>query len=134
MRINLTRAWPRTFFFAAVIVFAGILTFSSGKAYLAARWQASSNPELWPKAVRLEPDNAEYWGHVGLSRQWDLSTGGIHDSVRYLNKAVQVNPRSSDLWMKLADAYQTSGDPVHALGAYEKAQSNYPISAEVAWR
>jgi hypothetical protein len=36
--------------------------------------------------------------------------------------------------MDLADAYQASGDAVQAQQAYEKAQANYPISSEVAWR
>jgi hypothetical protein len=36
--------------------------------------------------------------------------------------------------MELADAYQTSGDSVHAQDAYERARENYPMSAEVAWR
>jgi tetratricopeptide (TPR) repeat protein len=134
MRIDLTRAWPRALFFAVVILFSGILTFFSGKVFLAAHWNASSKPELWQKAVRLEPGNAEYWSHVGLSRQWDLSPDGIHEAVRYLQIATQLNPRSADLWMELADAYQTSGDPVRAQKAYEEAQADYPISAEVAWR
>jgi tetratricopeptide (TPR) repeat protein len=134
MQIDLTRAWPRTCVFVVVVLFSGILTFFSGKAYLAAQWNASPNPELWLKAVRLEPGNAEYWARVGLSRQGDLSPGGIHEAVRYLQRATQLNPRSSDLWMELADVYQTSGDPVRAQEAYEKAQSNYPISSEVAWR
>jgi Tetratricopeptide repeat len=134
MRIDLTRVWPRTFFLAVILLLAGTLTLFSGKAYLAAHWNASSKPELWLKAVRLEPDNAEYWGHLGLERQWDLSTGGIHQAVNYLEMATRVDPRSADLWMNLADAYQTAGDPVRAQQAYEKAQANYPISAEVAWR
>ena len=134
MQIDLIRAWPRTCLLAVVVLFSGVLTFFSGKAFLAVHWNASSNPELWPKAVRLEPGNAEYWGHVGLSRQWDLSPGGNHEAVRYLQIATQVNPHSADLWMELADAYQTSGDPVRAQGAYERARANYPISSEVAWR
>jgi tetratricopeptide (TPR) repeat protein len=134
MRINLTRAWPRTCFLAVVFLISGALAFFSGKAYLAADWNASSKPELWLKAARLETGNAEYWGHVGLSRQWDLSSGDIRQAVSYLQKATHVNPRSADLWMELADAYQASGDPVRAQEAYERAQANYPISSEVAWR
>ena len=134
MRIDLTRAWPRTCFFVFVILFSGILTLFSGKAYLAAHWNASSKPELWQEATRLEPGNAEYWRHLGLTLQWDLSPGDIHQAVSYLQKATHVDPWSADLWMELADAYQASGDPVRAQGAYEKAQTNYPISAEVAWR
>jgi hypothetical protein len=134
MRIDLTRAWARTCFLAVVFLSSGVLAFFSGKAYLAAHWNASSKPELWQKAVRLEPGNAEYWSHVGLSRQWELSPDGIHEAVRYLQIATQINPRSADLWMELADAYQTSGDPIRAQEAYERAQADYPISAEVAWR
>lgn len=134
MRINLTRPWFRIFFLATVILCSAILTFFSGKAYLAAHWSRSPNPELWQKAVRLEPGNAEYWGHIGLLRQWDLSPDGMYEAVRYLQMATELNPRSADLWMELADAYQMSGDPVHAQEAYEKAQENFPVSAEVAWR
>jgi len=134
MRIDLTRPWHRTLFLGAVILCSGVLTFFSGKAYLAAHWNRSPNPELWQKAVRLEPGNAEYWGRLGLARQWDLSPDGMYEAVRYLRRATELNPRSADLWMELADAYQTSGDPVHAQEAYEKAQENFPVSAEVAWR
>jgi tetratricopeptide (TPR) repeat protein len=134
MRIDLTRSWSRTFFLAAVILCSGVLTFSSGKAYLAAHWNRSPNPELWQKAVRLEPGNAEYWGHVGLARRWDLSPDGTHEAVHYLQRATEINARSSDLWMELADAYQMSGNPERAQEAYEKARDNYPTSAEVAWR
>ncbi len=134
IRIDLTRPWPLTFFIVVVVLCSGILSFFSGKAYLAAHWIASSQPELWLKAARLEPSNAEYWGHVGLARQWDLSPDGMGESIRYLQKATELNPRSADLWMELADAYQTSGDPVHAQEAYEKAQKNFPVSAGVAWR
>jgi hypothetical protein len=111
-----------------------MLAFLSGKAFLAAHWNRSPNPELWQKAVRLEPGNAEYWGHLGLARQWDLSPDGMHEAVRDLQRATELNPRSADLWMELADAYQTSGDPIHAQEAYEKAQESFPVSAEVAWR
>ncbi|MGB7730051.1 MAG: tetratricopeptide repeat protein [Candidatus Acidiferrum sp.] len=134
MQIDLTGAWPRTCFFALVAFFSGMLTFLSGKAYLAAHWNTSAKPELWRASIKLEPGNAEYWRHLGLSRQWDLSTDGMQEAVRYLQVAAQVNPQSADLWMELGDAYQTSGDPVRAQEAYERAQANYPISPEVAWR
>ncbi len=134
MRIDLTRAWPRAFFLSVVILCSVILTFFSGKAYLAAHWNASSNPGLWLRAARLEAGNAQYWGRLGLSRQWDLSPDGYHEAVSYLQRATQADPRSADLWMELADAYQTSGDPTRAQEAFEKAQASYPISAEVAWR
>src|SRR5208282_3040755 len=134
MRIDLTSPLPRTCFLAVVFVASGVLVFFSGKALLAAHWNASAKPDLWRKAIQLEPGNGEYWGHLGLSREWDLSPGGMREATRYLQRATQVNSRSSGLWMELADAYRTSGDPVRAQEAYENAQANYPISSEVAWR
>jgi tetratricopeptide (TPR) repeat protein len=134
MRIDLIRGWPRIFFLATVLLCAGILTFFSGKAYIAERWNASAKPGLWLQTVRLEPGNAEYWRHLGLYRQWDLSPGGIYEAQGDLQRATQIDPRSADLWMELADAYQSSGDLVRAQEAYGNAEADYPISAEVAWR
>jgi hypothetical protein len=134
MRIDLNRSWARPSLIGAVALLSGMLIFFGGKVFVAERDNASMNAKLWLRAVRLEPGNAEYWGHVGLSRQWDLSSGGNREAIRYLGKAVEVNPRSSDLWMELADTYQTSGDPVDARTSYEKAQASYPISSEIAWR
>jgi tetratricopeptide (TPR) repeat protein len=134
MRIDLTRVCVRTLFLAVVASCACLLTFLSTKAYLAERWNASSKPRLWVKAVRLEQGNAEYWAHVGRYRQWDLSPGGIHEAQSNLQRATEINPHSAELWMELADAYQSSGDPARAEQAYKEAQANYPISAEVAWR
>jgi tetratricopeptide (TPR) repeat protein len=134
MRIDLTRAWSRICFLTVVCLFSGVLAFSSGRAFLATHWNASSNPNLWQKASKLEPGNAEYWSHAGLSKQWELIPGGVHEAIRGLELATQANPWSASLWMELADAYQASGDSVQAQQAYEKAQANYPISPEVAWR
>ena len=134
MRIDFTHVRPKVSFLAFILFVSGILTFLSGKAFLAAHWNASSNPDLWLKAVRLEPGNAEYWGHVGVSQEWDLEPLRIQEAIRSLQKATEKNPRSADLWMELADAHASSGDPVRAREAYERAQANYPMSAEVAWR
>lgn len=133
LRIVLAHAWQRIFFVAAVFLLAGALIFLTGTAYLAEHWNASSRPELWLKAVSLEPDDAKYWAQVGLEKQWELNPGDMQ-SLRYLKKATQADPGSADLWMDLADGYQVAGDPVHAQEAYEKAQADYPISPEVAWR
>ena len=96
---------------AGVLLCSGTLTLLSGKAYLAAHWNASSQPEQWQRAARLEPGNAEYWAHLGRLGQWELRPGGNQEAIGYLEKATGINPLSADLWMELADAYQASGDP-----------------------
>jgi len=63
-----------------------------------------------------------------------LSPGGLQEAVSNLERATHADPLSADLWMELADAYVSSNDLVRAQDAYEKAQADYPMSAEVAWR
>src|SRR5271157_1662156 len=112
MVIDLDCVRTRATFLAVVLLSSTAIVFYSGKAFLASHWNVSSNPDLWRRASRLEPGNADYWSHLGLSGRWELSPVGIREAVRDLELATQVNPQSADLWMELADAYQASGDPV----------------------
>ena len=134
MRIDLTSLRARVLFGFVVVLAGGILAFAGGEAWLAEHWNASSRPELWRKAAAIEPDDAEYWRHLGLYRQWDVGHGDVHEAVRYLRRATRIDPRSAGSWMQLADAYQASGDAADAEKAYAQAQADYPISSEVAWR
>ena len=134
MKINLTRLGPRTTFLSIAFLCSAALIFFSAKAYIAARWDASSNPELRLKAAKLEPGNAEYWRHAGLLRQWDVNPSDMREAVHYLQTAAKVDSRSSGIWMDLADTYATAGDASGAKEAYETAQASFPMSAEVAWR
>ena len=134
MQLELTRGWQRALFFLTVLLVSGVVIFGSAKVYVAARWDASSNPEMWVKAAKLEPGNAEYWRHAGLLQQWDVNPSDMRDAVHYLQVATKVNSRSSGVWMDLADTYATAGDAERARAAFERAQSSFPMSAEVAWR
>ena len=134
MRLDLSRTWQRVLFLATAVILSGTVIIFSAKAYIAARWDASLNPALCLKAAKLEPGNAEYWRHAGLLRQWDLNPSDMRDAVLYLQMATKVNSRSSGIWMDLADTYATTGDAERAKEAYERAQTSFPMSAEVAWR
>lgn len=134
MQLELTRIWQRALFLLTVLLVSGLVIFFSAKAYVAARWDASSDPEMWVRAAKLEPGNAEYWRHAGLLRQWDVNPSDMRDAVHYLQVAAKVNSRSSGVWMDLADTYATAGDAERARAAYERAQTSFPMSAEVAWR
>jgi tetratricopeptide (TPR) repeat protein len=134
MEIDLTRAWARAAFLTVVTVCSGVLSFFGGKACVAALLNSSPNSQAWLKAANLEPGNAEYWAHVGLSQQWELSSDNARDAALFLQKATQLNPHSADLWMALADEYESLADSGSAEKAYEKAQADYPVSSDVAWR
>lgn len=134
MVIELNKVWARAVFLSIVLATVAALSYFSGRAFLASTWNASSAPDLWRRAARLEPRNAEYWRHAGLIGQWELSSEGTAEAIRDLEIATRVNPRSATLWMELADAYLSAGDPIRAQKAYTVAQLSYPASAEVAWR
>jgi hypothetical protein len=134
MQLDLSSVCRRAMFISAAVFLSGTVIFLSVRVYMAARWNASANPELWLRAAKLEPGNAEYWRHAGLLRQWDLDPGDVREAVQYLQVATKVNSRSSGVWMDLADVYATAGDASRASEAYQKAQASFPMSAEVAWR
>lgn len=134
MRIGLDRAGVRWLFLAVVLTFAGVLFFLAGKVWLAAYWDASSKPQLWEMAAKLEPKNAGYWLHLGLYYEQDLDHGNLRQAVSDFEKAARANPRSDEIWLNTASAYEILGEPRAARRAYERAQASYPISPVVAWR
>jgi tetratricopeptide (TPR) repeat protein len=134
MRIDLTYRWSRSLFLTAVVLVAGPLILICGKVWLAEHWNGSSRPELWRKAAKLEPGDADYWRHLGLYKQLGMDDSSNPQPIVYLQRAARTDPRSAELWMDFADSYETAGEPRRAQQAYERAQRNYPMSAEVAWR
>lgn len=134
MRIDLTSLQSRLALLSVVLCLSGALSFFAGKLWLADHWGAASNSELWCRAARLEPGNADYWRNLGLHTQWTLGANERDKALSYLMRAAQTNPHSAGLWMDLADAYQASGDAAGAQQAYQKAVAAYPVSGEVAWR
>jgi len=134
MRISLSVPPARWIFLLVVIFTFAAICYSAGKACLAAAWSASTDPQGWKAAIRLEPQNASYFERWGLYRQWELDQRDLGEAVRYLERAVQLDPLSAKFRLELASAYEIQGDEAHAHQAYEAAKLEYPISADVAWR
>jgi tetratricopeptide (TPR) repeat protein len=134
MQISLSSDWRRSLFLILIVLAPAGLIFGAGKAWLAAHWAASSNPDAWFRAAKLEPGNAEYWHRLGLLEEWDFERGDPHQAILYLRRATETNPRSDMDWMDLASAYESVGKMAPAQEAFERAKTAYPASAEVAWR
>jgi tetratricopeptide (TPR) repeat protein len=105
-----------------------------GKVWLAQHWSASPNPQLWLWAAELEPGNAGYWERLGLYAGSDIQHLDVDQAIAYLKIAAKINPRSDEIWADLASAYEELGRAAEAREAYQKAQEDYPISGEIAWR
>ena len=134
MRISLETVRARwSFVFVLVFISAGFC-FLVGKVWLAQHWSASPNPQLWLRAAKLEPGNAEYWQRLGLYAESDIQHLDVSQAIAYLKRAAKVNPRSDEIWVDLASAYEELGRAAEAREAYQNAQADYPISGEIAWR
>lgn len=121
---------------AAVIAIVAAVWFcySGGKHALASHYAASSNPENWERAARIEPDNPETWYRLGRFRQLDFDNADIPLAISYYRRAIQLNPRSPYYKLDLAGALEMAGNNGEADSYFRAAQAAYPISAEVSWK
>jgi tetratricopeptide (TPR) repeat protein len=101
---------------------------------MASYYGASSNPDDWPRASRIEPANAENWYRLGRYRQLDFEHSDLPLAITYYRRAVELDPHSPYYKLDLASALEMNGDDVEAEKYFRGAQENYPISAEVSWR
>ena len=121
---------------AAVIAIVAALWFcyAGGKHALASHYAASSNPQNWERAARIEPDNPATWYQLGRYRQLDFDNADIPLSISYYRRAIQLNPRSPYFKVDLASALEAVGNNDEADSYFRAAQAAYPISAEVSWK
>src|SRR5216683_3141024 len=121
---------------AAVIAIVAAVWFcyAGSKHALASHYAASSNPEDWKRAARIEPGNAEIWYRLGRFRQLDFDNADVPLSISYYRRAEQLNPRSPYYKLDLAGALEMAGNNDEADANFRAAQAAYPISAEVSWK
>ncbi|MHB8753380.1 MAG: tetratricopeptide repeat protein [Candidatus Acidiferrales bacterium] len=125
------KRWATLCLAAAV---SAILIYQAGKLSLAWYWESSGQPVQEMRAARLVSGDAEGWEQLGEAVEFNFASPDPKRAITYYLRAVKENPRSASHWIALASAYEAAGDLNHAKGAYEKAQHDYPISAEVAWQ
>ena len=124
----------RWLIFSGILVAAGSLAFSAAQHALAAHWAASPDSEMWLRAARREPLNADLWYQLGRYRQLNFEHSDLPLAISYYRRAISINPGSASYWMDLAGAYESAGDAAQAEQAFRKAREVYPVSAEAAWR
>lgn len=134
MLIDLSGRRTRWCFLFLVVLTAGEFSFLAAKAWVAEQWNESSNPKKWLAAAQLEPGNAQYWERLGLWAELSLEQRDQSRASYYLRRATQIDPRSERPWLELAALDEERSDFSAAKRAYEMAQSDFPISPDVAWR
>lgn len=134
MKIPLARIGTRWSFLGGAVLITCLVAVPAGKVWLAAHWDATSDPDRILRAANLEPSNADYWDRLGFYEKWNFERRDLRRAIVYDQRATAANPRSDTYWMDLADAYEAVGQPARAREAFAKAQSVHPISSDVAWR
>jgi tetratricopeptide (TPR) repeat protein len=121
---------------AAVIAIVAAVWFcyAGSRHALASHYAASSKPENWERATRIEPGNAEIWYRLGRFRQLDFDNADVPLSISYYRRAEQLNPHSPYYKLDLAGALEMAGKNDEADANFRAAQAAYPISAEVSWK
>lgn len=117
----------------AVIVFCGIV-YQAAVLCLAWRWGSAHELGQQIRGANLEPGNAEAWDRIGEALTSNFDNADPATAISFFQRAVKVDPRSAHDSLDLAQAYEINGNAPQARAAYEQAQRDYPISAEVSWK
>jgi tetratricopeptide (TPR) repeat protein len=134
MAVPTTHPVSRLIALAGVLVVSAALVFFGCRRAIAESWAGSQDPQKWLRAAQWEPANAENWYRLGRYRQLDFENSDLPQAISYYQRATAVDPLPARYWLDLAEAYETAGEDAQADFAFRKAQLDYPISADVAWR
>ena len=84
--------------------------------------------EIWPD----EPDWCALASEIYRSRDEKTGLPNLSEAVKYLEKAVKLEPKQMTLYMHLGQVYLESGDSVQAMQVLEQATRLNPEHSE-AW-
>ena len=118
---------------ALSIATAVFLGYFSIRAALASHYVELDTLNGFEKATQLEPSNAWNWYLLGRYWQFNMENPDLDRAVSSFRKALELNPRSAEIWLDLASAYESKTDVNAARKAYLEAERVYPASADVSW-
>lgn len=117
-----------------VALVISILTlFEATRTFVAWRMGRSGVISVQMRGAKLE-GNAEPWDRLGNAFATNFENAQPVRAEGFYKEAIKLDPHSARYWMDLAADYEDQGHISSAKSAYQRAQSEYPISADVAWR
>lgn len=133
MEITLEGKGPRLALLIAALAAALFFSYQAVRLWIADHRINSDRLAAIESGAALEPGDAEAWDILGRFRQLDFVAGDPNEAIKDFQRAIYDNPLSAYYWMNLAGAYEATGNVSEARNAFERAQTVYPLSAQVAW-
>ena len=134
MVLRLSDSLARGMVVAAALLLGLWLSFFGVRTAIARHDSERETAKSLEAAVRLEPNNPEYWYMLGRYQQYNFEQSNSVLAENSYRKAIALNPDGTDAWLDLATAYELDGKAEEAREAYLQAKKSYPVSADVAWR
>jgi tetratricopeptide (TPR) repeat protein len=128
------RPWGRALLFLAPIVaLSSVLAWEAFRVARAAyKVDDISIPGI-QKALQEDPGNADLLHRLGSVYTTDPSEGNLSEAVKYLQQAVEINPRRWDYWSDLGVACDFGPDTACSDQAFERAAALNPMTPAVLW-
>jgi len=133
VEITLEGKGPRLALLIAALAAALFFSYQAVRLWIADHRINSDRLAAIESGAALEPGDAEAWDVLGRFRQLDFVAGDPNEAIKDFQRAIYDNPLSAYYWMNLAGAYEATGNVSEARNAFERAQTVYPLSAQVAW-
>jgi hypothetical protein len=133
MEIPLDGSGRRRFALVSSLAIAALLSFQAGEVWLANQRINSQDLDSIERGASLMPGNGEAWDRVGRFEEYDFANPNPAAAIDAYQRAIKDDPNSSYYWLDLGSAYELAGDDAQAQHAFERARSDYPLSALVAW-
>jgi tetratricopeptide (TPR) repeat protein len=134
MILRLSDSLSRALVVAAALLVGLWLSFFGIRAAIARHDSEQETAKRLEAAVRLEPNNPEYWYSLGRYQQYNLEEPDAVLAEDTYRKTIALNPDATEAWLDLATAYELDGKTEEARTTYLQAKKSYPVSADVAWR
>ena len=134
MILRLSDFLSRALVLAAALLVGMWLSFYGIRAAIARYDSEEETAKRLEAAVRLEPNNPEYWYILGRYQQYNLDQPDAVLAEDSYRKAIALNPAATDAWLDLGTAYELDEKMEESRAAYLRAKKSYPSSADVSWR
>jgi tetratricopeptide (TPR) repeat protein len=125
--------WRATFFLIAIIAGSIWLAYQTIRvAWVTSASDTFSIPEI-QKALRHDRDNPDLVHWLGLVYSYNPTEINLSEAVKYLRKAVRLNPRRWDFWSDLGTTCDFVGDTTCSDEAFERARVLNPMTPALQW-